>query len=104
MTGRYDLVDRLHDYGPPVKVHGDRILSHANWEILVDWAADIIRTLLKSCVGTGKVAQTLQVSQELMHAMISRLTETSRSLLVDTETVRVNQWRRGVLGLRTLVH
>jgi len=65
MTGRYDLVDCLHGCRPPVKVHGDQILSHANWEISVDLEADLIRTLLKSYVGIRGVAQTLQVSQKL---------------------------------------
>ncbi|KAF9649631.1 hypothetical protein BDM02DRAFT_3142281 [Thelephora ganbajun] len=35
--GRYDLVDCLHDYRLSVKVHGDEILNHANWEISEKW-------------------------------------------------------------------
>ena len=105
MTGRYDLVDRPHEYGPPVKVQGDQILSHANWEISVDWAADLIRTLLKPCVGTGEVAQTLQVSQKLMYAMISRLTERPTVCLLTHRPLRlIGGDKNGVLGLWTLVH
>jgi len=35
--GRYDLVDCLHDYRLAVKIHGDEILNHANWEISEKW-------------------------------------------------------------------
>ena len=49
MTGRYDLVDCLHDYRLAVKVHGDEILNHANWEISVCLSEILVRPLLKSC-------------------------------------------------------
>lgn len=35
LRGRFDLVDCLHDYRFSVKIHGDDVLSHHNWEILV---------------------------------------------------------------------
>lgn len=39
LRGRFDLVDCLHDYRLSVKIHGDDVLSHVNWEISV---SDII--------------------------------------------------------------
>lgn len=54
MAGRYDLVDCLHDYRLSVKVHGDEILNHANWEISVCWSPVLIRPLLNSCVAPRK--------------------------------------------------
>jgi len=35
--GRYDLLDCLHEFRLAVKVHGDEILNHANWEISEKW-------------------------------------------------------------------
>ena len=45
--GRYDLVDCLHDYRLAVKIHGDEILNHANWEISVGVTENSVRNLLK---------------------------------------------------------
>lgn len=50
MKGRYDLVDCLHDYRMSVKIHGDEILNHANWEISVGGTEALVRSLLKYCV------------------------------------------------------
>ena len=50
MKGRYDLVDCLHDYRMSVKIHGDEILNHANWEISVGGTKALVRSLLKHCV------------------------------------------------------
>jgi len=35
--GRYDLLDCIHEFRLSVKVHGDEILNHANWEISEKW-------------------------------------------------------------------
>jgi len=35
--GRYDLLDCLHEFRLSVKIHGDEILNHANWEISEKW-------------------------------------------------------------------
>lgn len=35
--GRYDLLDCLHEFRLSVKIHGDEILNHANWEITEKW-------------------------------------------------------------------
>jgi hypothetical protein len=59
MKGRYDLVDCLHDYRLSVKIHGDEILNHANWEISVGYAENRVHSLLKYCAHLGKMAQTL---------------------------------------------
>lgn len=37
LRGRFDLVDCLHDYRLSVKIHGDDVLSHLNWEISEVW-------------------------------------------------------------------
>jgi len=37
LRGRFDLVDCLHDYRIAVKIHGDDVLSHHNWEISETW-------------------------------------------------------------------
>jgi len=37
LRGRFDLVDCLHDYRLSVKIHGDDVLSHLNWEISDAW-------------------------------------------------------------------
>ena len=50
MKGRYDLVDCLHDYRMSVKIHGDEILNHANWEISVGGTEALVHSLLKYCV------------------------------------------------------
>ena len=59
MKGRYDLVDCLHDYRLSVKIHGDEILNHANWEISVGCEEILVRSRLKYCVCPGKMAQAL---------------------------------------------
>lgn len=37
LRGRFDLVDCLHDYRIAVKLHGDDVLSHHNWELSESW-------------------------------------------------------------------
>ena len=83
-------MDCLHDYRLSVKVHGDEILNHANWEISVGRIADPIRALLKFCVRLGKMAQTLQVSQKYTHARISKLT--MKRLVACLLTHRLLRW------------
>jgi hypothetical protein len=36
-TGRFNLVDCLHDFASAVTIHGDDVLAHANWEIGESW-------------------------------------------------------------------
>lgn len=36
-TGRFNLVDCLHDFASAVTIHGDDVLAHANWEIGETW-------------------------------------------------------------------
>jgi hypothetical protein len=36
-TGRFDLVDCLHDYRSALTLHGDDVLAHSNWEIGEKW-------------------------------------------------------------------
>jgi hypothetical protein len=36
-TGRFNLVDCLHDFSSSVTIHGDDVLAHANWEIGETW-------------------------------------------------------------------
>jgi len=37
LTGRFNLVDCLHDFSSAVTIHGDDVLAHANWEIGETW-------------------------------------------------------------------
>ena len=37
LSGRFDLVDCLHDYRTAITIHGDDVLAHANWEISEQW-------------------------------------------------------------------
>jgi hypothetical protein len=36
-SGRFNLVDTLHDLAMAVTIHGDDVLAHANWEIGENW-------------------------------------------------------------------
>lgn len=36
-TGRFDLVDCLHEYINSLTLHGDDVLAHLNWEISEKW-------------------------------------------------------------------
>ena len=36
-TGRFNLVDCLHDFASAITIHGDEVLAHANWEIGETW-------------------------------------------------------------------
>ena len=36
-TGRFDLVDALHDYTKSLTLHGDDVLAHSNWELGESW-------------------------------------------------------------------
>jgi len=88
-------VDCLHDYRLSVKIHGDEILNHANWEISVGCTVIPALTLLNSRVRLGKMAQALQVSPSFVCEDSKVDNETFCSLLVDTQTVEVvNRWRR----------
>ena len=36
-SGRFNLVDCLHDFASAVTIHGDDVLAHTNWEIGETW-------------------------------------------------------------------
>jgi hypothetical protein len=37
LPDRYDLIDCLHGLAGNIRIHGDDVLSHANWEFKEPW-------------------------------------------------------------------
>lgn len=79
-----------------VKVHGDEILNHANWEISVGLTAHPSQLQTQIPSVSRKSGSDATGESKSTHGRVPRLIQDAFcSLLVDTQTIEVvNRWRR----------
>jgi hypothetical protein len=86
-TGRFNLVDCLHDFASSVTIHGDEVLAHANWEIGETW--------LRRYGFVDSSFLFVSCYADLITRRSSRFGLLYYRFLIDPNTLNIsNKWRR----------